>query len=457
MKEISVNAFYGASPSQSWAGLWQHPDAQGQNYNTLEFWADLARICEAGLIDGIFLADILALPTKYQGKPDAALRGGMFSPVMDPMMLVPGMAAVTTNLGFGITGNTTYEAPYLLARRFSTLDHLTKGRVAWNVVTGIMPAVAKATGQTDLPPHDMRYDIADEYMELAYRLWEECWDDDAAVRDKARGIFTDPAKVRSITFKSEHFSCEGTHLVEPSPQRTPYIFSAGASGRGVRFAGMHAESCFFGSGNAQEAKGVVDKLRNAAVAAGRAPDDIKVFNAATIIVADSDKEALELQDEMTRYSHIEGNLAFLSTGLGVDLSQHDLDAPLERFESDAIQSMVESLTREDAGTKLTLRDIAKFGPTRKSELYIAGSAQTVCDKLIDFVEESGIDGLNLTRTVEPRGIKSFCDMVVPELQNRGAFKTAYREGTLREKMNGGKGAKVAETHPAAAARRARLG
>jgi FMN-dependent oxidoreductase (nitrilotriacetate monooxygenase family) len=455
MKQLLVNAFYGASPSQSWAGLWQHPDARGANYNTLEFWADLARICEAGLVDGIFMADILALPTKYQGKPDAALRSGMFCPVMDPMMLVPGMAAVTKNLGFGITGNTTYEAAYLLARRFSTLDHLTNGRVAWNVVTGMMPSVAKATGATSLPPHDQRYDIADEYMEVCYRLWEECWDDDAVLRDKATGIFTDPSKIRSISHKSAHFSCDGIHMVEPSRQRTPYIFSAGASGRGMRFAGTHAEACFLGTGIATQAKQMVDTLRKAAMDAGRGADDIKIFNAATIVVADTDKEALELQQEMERYSSTEGNLAFLSTGMGIDLSEFDLDEPLERFESDAIQSMVESLLGATDGKKPTLRDLGKFGPTRKSELYIAGSAQTVCDRLIDFVEESGIDGLNLVRTVEPRGIKSFCDLVVPELQNRGAFKTAYREGTLRDKMSGGKGDHVVDSHPAATARRAR--
>jgi FMN-dependent oxidoreductase (nitrilotriacetate monooxygenase family) len=457
VKELLVNAFYGASPSQSWAGLWQHPDAKGANYNTLEFWAELARVCEAGLVDGIFMADILALPTKYQGKPDAALRSGMFCPILDPMMLVPGMASVTSNLGFGITGNTTYEPAYLLARRFSTLDHLTQGRVAWNVVTGMMPSVAKATGATGLPPHDQRYDIADEYMEVCYRLWEECWDNDAVLRDKVNGIFTDPAKVRPINHKSEHFSCEGVHMVEPSRQRTPYIFSAGASGRGMRFAGTHAEACFLGTGVAGQAKQMVDTLRQAAVDAGRAALDIKIFNAATIVVADSDKEALELQQEMERYSSIEGNLAFLSTGLGMDLSQHDLDEPLEEFESDAIQSMVASLLSATDGKKPTLRDLAKFGKTRKSEMYLVGSANTVCDQLLDFVETSGIDGLNLVRTVEPRGIKAICDLVVPELQNRGAFKTSYREGTLREKMNGGKGAHVADTHPAATARAARNG
>jgi long-chain alkane monooxygenase len=174
-------------------------------------------------------------------------------------------------------------------------------------------------------------------------------------------------------------------------------------------------------------------------------------------VADTDKEALELQQEMEHYSSIEGNLAFLSTGLGIDLSQHDLDEPLEHFQSDAIQSMVESLLSATDGKKPTLRDLAKFGKTRKSEMYLVGSAQTVCDQLLEFAATSGIDGLNLVRTVEPRGIKAICDLVVPELQNRGAFKIAYREGTLREKMNGGKGAHVADTHPAAAARAARNG
>jgi long-chain alkane monooxygenase len=451
-KQIRINAFYSASPSQSWPGLWTHPDSEEQDYNSIEYWTKLARICETGLIDGVFFADVLALPSIYQGKPDAALTSGTFCPINDPMMLIPVMASVTEHLSFGVTGNTTYEPPYLLARRMSTLDHLTKGRVAWNVVTGMMPPVAKAMGKDKLPPHDMRYDIADEFMEVVYRLWEQSWDDDAVKRDKINKIFTDPSKVRPIKFDGENFKCEAVHMTEPSPQRTPFIFAAGASGRGMEFAGKHAEAAFISANNIPYAKMLTSKLREAAVGAGRAGDDVSVFNAAAIVVARTDKEAEELRQEIAQYSSAEGNLAFMSVGLGIDLSKYDIDEPIKIIESDAIQSMVTQLTDHNGGRVPTIRDLVSFGPLRGPEYFICGSPQTVCDEIIKMVDETGIDGLNLTRTVEPTGIKAFCDLVVPELQNRGYYKSGYDAGTLREKMHPGRGRKTIDTHPSAAAR-----
>ncbi|MEN2977648.1 LLM class flavin-dependent oxidoreductase (plasmid) [Tistrella bauzanensis] len=448
-KEIFVNAFYSASPSQSWPGLWSHPQAHDLDYNRLDYWVNLARICEDGLIDGIFLADILAVHDVYQGSSDATLKSGCFCPTNDPMLLIPAMAAVTDHLTFGVTGNTTFEPPYLLARRLSTLDHLTEGRLAWNVVTGTAASAARALGRTDLPPHDERYDIADEFMEVVYKLWETSWDSDAAVRDKDSHIFADPSKVRPVRHAGRYFQCEGIHLSEPSPQRTPFIFSAGASGRGMRFAGRHAESAFISANSIPYARHLTDSLRGQAEACGRNGQDLKVFNAVTVIVAETDALAQEIMAETGRYSSADGNLAFLSGITGIDLSRYAPDEPIRHVESQAIQSIVEQMTRNSEGRVYTVADLAKFGPLRGPELFFCGSARTVCDQIETFVAQTGIDGLNLVRTVEPAGIRSFCDLVVPELQNRGLFKTAYRPGTMRQKMFPGRTPGVLASHPAA--------
>lgn len=432
--ELHFNAFYMASPAQSWAGLWAHPDADGSQYNELRFWLDLAKRAESGLLDGIFLADTLGVNDVYEASPNASMRSGGMFPTNDPNLLISAMAAVTDNLCFGITGNTTYEQPYLLARRFSTLDHLTKGRVAWNVVTGILPSIAKAMGRMETVPHDQRYDIADEFMDLVYKLWEESWEDGAAVRDKTARIFADPAKIHPIRHKSDHFACEGIHLVEPSPQRTPLIFSAGASGRGQLFASKHAECVFMSTNNMGFAAKASAAYREAAVAAGRRPDSVKVFNAATVVTAATESEARDLADEYQSYSDETGNLAIFSSWLGTDLSRYAADEPLENIGGNAVQSIAASMRESSGGKPVTVRDLGKFAPVGGREALIIGSPSQVADELITWRDKADIDGFNLLRTVEPGGLQGFIDFAVPELQKRGAFKTAYRPGTMREKL-----------------------
>lgn len=433
-KQIAVNAFSMASPTQSWAGLWAHPRSNGLGYTDLEFWTDLARLCERGLIDAVFLADVLGANDVYGGTPAAALRSGTMLPNNDPMMLISAMAAVSRGLCFGITGNTTYETPYLLARRFSTLDHLTKGRVAWNVVTGILPATARAVGATSQVAHDARYDMADDYMELMYKLWETSWEDDAAVRDKAARIFADPAKVHEVHHAGPYYRCDGIHLAEPSPQRTPLIYAAGASPRGRAFAGRHAEATFMSTSDIAFARRTVRAYRDEAVRAGRRPDSIRVFNAATVVVAPTRAEARDLERDIAAYADQEGNLAMFSQWLGLDLSRYAPDDPITYVESNAIQSIMEAMTKYNPGRPLKVRDLAGFGKIGGREAYFVGSPDEVCDEMAKWVDEADIDGFNLVRTVEPGGLGAFVDLVVPELQNRGLYKTGYAPGTMREKF-----------------------
>lgn len=447
MKELLVNAFFCASPSQSWTGLWSHPRSNSADYNSLAFWTDLARTCERGLLDGIFLADTLGVADVYESSPAAVLRAASFVPALDPMLVIPPMAAVTKNLTFGVTGNTSYEVPYLLARRLSTLDHLTEGRIAWNVVTGILEATSRAVGLPNMRSHDERYRIADEYMDVMYKLWESSWDDNAAVRDYERKVFAEPERVRAITHQGKYFQCHGIHLSEPSPQRTPLIFSAGASSAGIDFVGKHAECAFISGGDQQFIKRVVASMRNAAVAHGRLPTDIKIFLAATIIVQPTEKQAWDLHNEYQGYCDYAGNLAFNSGLMGIDLSQYSADEPLPKVKTNASQTKVTALTVASR-KPWTIKDLGVFAPMEGRDTFLVGSTTKVCDQIEHWMRETDIDGLNLVRSVEPEAINNFCDMVVPELQSRGLFKTAYREGSLRQKLFPETDGRVPIRHPA---------
>ena len=449
MKKLQVNAFYCGSPGQSWAGLWTHPRSKATEYNTMGFWTELAQICEGGLLDGIFIADGLGISDAYEGKPDAMLRSGSFVPILDPTLLIPLMASVTRHLCFGVTGNTTYETPYLLARRLSTLDHLTRGRVAWNVVSGLLGSTARAVGFNKTVEHDERYAMADEYMALMYKLWEESWDDGAAVRDKASKTFSDPERIRAISHEGKYLSCHAVHLSEPSIQRTPVIFSAGASAAGTEFVGKHAECAFIAYGSRDFARKSVGAIREKCVAHGRGPNDVRVFVPATIIVAPTDAEARDVQREYEACTDGVGNLATRAQITGIDLSKYSLDDPMPGIKSNASQSATAALTT-GAERVLRIRDLMGFGEGR--DLFLVGSPTTVADKLLEWAEYTGVDGLNLTRTVEPDSLRNFCDLLVPELQNRGAYKTKYDEGSMREKLFPGTGARVKPSHPAARSR-----
>ncbi len=222
-KEIMLNAFDMNCSSHQSFGTWRHPRDRSANYKTISYWTDLARTLERGLFDGLFMADVLGTYDVYGGGPETALRAGTQIPVNDPMLVVPPMAMVTENLCFGITGTLSYESPVPFARRMSTLDHLTDGRVAWNIVTGYLQSAAKGAGQDDQHGHDVRYDIADEYMEIMYKLWETSWAPDAVRLDTAAGVYSDPDRVQQITHDGTYLQVDSVHLCEPSPQQTRHL------------------------------------------------------------------------------------------------------------------------------------------------------------------------------------------------------------------------------------------
>lgn len=448
-KEIRLNAFDMNCAGHLSAGLWTHPRDRSATYTDLEYWIDLAKVLERGKFDGLFLADVLGVYDVYRGNVDAALRQCTQVPVNDPVLVIPAMAAVTKHLGFGVTCTLSFEPPYPFARRMSTLDHLTKGRVAWNIVTGYLDSAAKGVGLNAQTAHDLRYDIADEYMEVVYKLWEGSWEDDAVARDREQGIFVHPEKVHKIHHQGPHYRMDAMHLCEPSPQRTPLLYQAGASPRGRQFAGKHAECVFLGGHSKRIVASTVANIRQSAVQHARNPTDVLMFMGMTVIVGRTEAEARAKHEDYKRYVSPEGALALFSGWTGIDFSQYDLDEPLRHVKNDAVNSLVDSLARADRHKPWTVREIVEYGGLGGPSPLIIGSPEQVADELMSWVAQTDIDGFNLAYIVTPETFTDFVDLVVPELQRRGVFKSDYRAGTLREKFYGPGRSRLLANHPAA--------
>ena len=434
-REIRLNAFDMACVGHIQHGLWTHPRDQSTRFGEMAYWTDYARRLEAGLFDGIFFADVLGVYDVYGGSADAAIRGAVQVPVNDPTLVIPAMAAVTRHLGFGVTCNLVYEPPFLFARRMSTLDHLTGGRIGWNIVTGYLDSAARAAGISGQIAHDDRYDLADEYMSLVYKLWEGSWDDDAVLADRGRGIYADPAKVRMVHHEGPQYRLDAMHLSSPSPQRTPVLYQAGASSRGRRFAATHAECVFVNGGKKEAVREIVGDIRARAVELGRAPDDVKVFMGATLILGRTEAEAREKFEEYRRHASSEAAMAHAAASLGIDFARYDLDEPIQTGGSQAIVSNVEAMTRT-AGPQWTRRKLLDGLVLGSRQQPWIGTAERIAEMLIEWSEETGVDGFNLSRTVVPECFDDVAQLLVPALQERGAYKTAYREGTYREKLFG---------------------
>jgi FMN-dependent oxidoreductase (nitrilotriacetate monooxygenase family) len=394
----------------------------------------LARLLEAGKFDGIFLADVLGVYDVYGGDARSAIREGAQIPVNDPILVVPAMAAATRHLGFGVTATLSYEPPYPFARRMSTLDHLTKGRIGWNIVTGYLDSAARGVGEARQTAHDNRYDIADEYIEVVYKLWEGSWEDDAVQRDSARGIYSQPDKVHRIRHHGAHFKVDGYHLAEPSPQRSPLLFQAGTSRKGRDFAARHAECVFVTGPSIGVIAPRVADIRRRAAAYGRSPREVLVFAQIAVIVDRTQELAARKYEDYRRYMSPAGILTLIAGFTGVDFAKMSLDEPIRYVENDAIHSAIESLTTADPNKVWTPRELAEFAGIGGIAPLLVGEPEAVADELIRWAESTDVDGFNLAYAITPRDFSDFIELVVPVLQRRGAFKTGYEDGTLRHKL-----------------------
>lgn len=445
-REIRFNAFDMNCVGHIQQGLWTHPRDQSTRHGEIQYWMDYAKRLEAGLFDGMFFADVVGVYDVYGGNADAALRSAAQVPVNDPTLIIPAMAAVTRHLGFGVTSNLTYEQPFLFARCMSTLDHLTGGRVGWNIVTGYLDSAARAIGIEGQIAHDDRYDLADEYMSLVYKLWEGSWDDGAVLADRQRGIYADPGKVRVIHHAGPQYKVDAMHLCAPSPQRTPVLYQAGSSTRGRKFAATHAECVFVNGQKKEGVKEIVSDIRAQAVGLGRSADDVKVFLGATLIIGRTEKEAQEKFEDYRKYVSSEGALAHAAASLGIDFAKYDIDEPIDTGKSQAIVSNVEAMTRA-SGPQWTRRKLLEQMVLGSRQTPWIGSANQIASQLISWSNEADIDGINLSRTVVPECFDDVIELLIPQLQERCVYKTSYQDGCYRKKLFGQE--HLPASHPAA--------
>jgi long-chain alkane monooxygenase len=377
------------------------------------------------------------------------IREAVQMPVHDPMALVSGLAATVDRLGFVVTASTTSQHPYLNARTFTTLDHLTDGRIAWNIVTSDnQVALTKLLGHDGVTPHDERYRRATEFVELSLKLWEGAWDDDAVVYDKATRTFADPAKVHRIRHHGQYFDLDGYYPAIPSPQRTPYLLQAGTSSAGRAFAATFAECVFMQDRDPHQAAATVADLRARAAAAGRDPQSIKVIPAVSVVVGATEEEAAALRADLDTTPTMESAAALFLGWSGVDLLQYDLDSTLDDVSTEVGQTM---LARFQNGE--TIREILAKISASMGGPPVTGTPESVADQLQRYAEVSDVDGFLIEWTYG--GWDSFADFaeqVMPILRDRGWLPKEPRAGTMRERLSGG-AARLPDAHPAAAYRR----
>ncbi|MGE9816671.1 LLM class flavin-dependent oxidoreductase [Acinetobacter baumannii] len=435
-KRISFNAFEMNCIAHQSPGLWRHPQDRSVEYKDLEYWTDLAQILERGFFDGIFIADVLGIYDVYHQSAEHALTGAVQVPVNDPLQIVPAMAAVTKHLGFGVTTSISFEHPYPFARRISTLDHLTKGRVGWNIVTSYLESGSKNLGLKTQVNHDNRYDIADEYLEVLYKLWEGSWEEGSVLRDRESGIFADYKKVHPIQHEGKYFTVPGIHICEPSPQRTPVLYQAGASSRGQKFASQNAECVFIAAPSKIATKKVVQGIRQKLAQEGRDPYSVKIYALLSIVTDETDAKAQAKFKEYQSYGSYDGALTLLSGWSGVDFSQYQPTDKVEYIQTNAIQSLLDSYVNADPERVWTIEEIANWNSLGGNGPVLVGSAETVSDALQQWVEDTDIDGFNLAYILAHQTFADVVEFIVPELQKRGVYQTSYAQGTLREKLFG---------------------
>ena len=440
-KKLILNLFEMACISHISHGLWPLPGNNRHRFAELEYWTELAEILEHGGFDAVFLADVIGAYDVFRDGPETALREGLQSPNLDPLLVVPAMAAVTKRLGFGVTFSTTYEPPFAFARRASTLDHLTKGRFGWNIVTSYLPNAARNFGLDGEIPHDRRYELADEYLDVLYKLWEGSWDDDAVVFDRERRIATDPAKVRYIDHVGETHRVAGPHLVHPSPQRTPVLFQATGSPAGTEFAGRHAELVFTGGRTTQEFRQNKRNMQDAAVRHGRAADDVKFIASAVVVVGRTEQEAADKWRIYREHASIDGIMAHSS--LPVDLTRQPRDITV----AEAIARSGKDVGRVSMlplhKTVGEVLDSLKGG--RPDRFHVVGTPKVVADEIERWLDDDGIDGINLRQFHSFGTAQDFAELVVPELRKRGRLHEATAPTTLRDALFG-RGDRLPETH-----------
>jgi FMN-dependent oxidoreductase (nitrilotriacetate monooxygenase family) len=452
MPRLRFNAFSMNCVSHIHHGQWVRPDTRQLDYTDLDAWIELAQLLERGKFDALFLADVVGTYSSYGGNRDAAIEEGLQTPVNDPSLLIPAMALNTENLGFAFTQSILQEQPFNFARRLSTLDHITGGRVGWNIVTSYLADAGRNLGFGGLPDHEERYRRAEEYVTVLYKLLEGSWEDDAVIRDVERGVYADPAKIHDIDHSGEFYpDVPGPHLSEPSPQRTPVLFQAGSSEWGRDFAARNAEAIFIvGRSPEGAAKNIAD-VRARANRFGRDPEDIVFFQGLSFIVGGTEAEAQAKAAELDETTSARGYAAHMGGSMGVDLSEIDLDTPIGELGQYNSQGFVKGLLETAPDKTWTFGDLLGYRAAQR----IVGAPEQIADE-IERWAEAGVGGVNMPYFTTPGSFADFIDGVTPVLQERGLQQREYGRGTLREKLGDGRSeARLPASHPGGRVRRER--
>ncbi|WP_435067058.1 NtaA/DmoA family FMN-dependent monooxygenase [Haloplanus sp. C73] len=429
---LDLIAYTNCAHSPAVEDAWKAPDhGQAAGYCDVDFWTDLARRLERGGFSALFFADAFNVASQYRGSIRPTVRRGEQFPENDPLPLLSALGAATDSLGLIATASTSFYPPYLLAKKLSTIDHLTDGRLGWNVVT--------SSGELEFRnvvgeyvAHDERYEVADEYLDVCYRLWEHSWDADAVVTERASGTYADPDAVSFIDHDGEYFEVPGPHMCAPSPQRTPMLFQAGQSERGREFAAKHAEATFSFHLSRGGFEDYVADIVDRAAEYGRSRDDIRFFPAVTPYVAPTESDAESLYDRVIDYIDPETGLVRLSNHFNHDYSQYDPDAPLADLPVEGIRGALKVFIDDDR--EWTVGEAAKRY-ARYPAVELVGDGASVADELAQW-HAAGADGLVVLAPLVPRSFEAVCDHLVPELRSRGLLPesppTAPR--TLRERL-----------------------
>lgn len=428
-RKMHLVAYLKAGPSASYPSTWRHPAATLDDLFEPERWEQIARVLEAACFDACFFADGLGIPDLYKGSfADYVGRGGQLS-LLDPMTLLPMMARATQHLGLGVTLSTSFMPAYILARYLGSLDILSKGRAAWNVVTTARDFEAQNCGMASLPPKEQRYDMADEVMEACDALWTG-WDEDALVLDKQGGVFADPAKIRHANYVGRYVGTRGPLSIPRSPQVRPAIMQAGSSPRGRAFAARWAEMLFCTPATKADALAFRSDMRRRVEAAGRAPDECAVLPSVTVVVGETESIAREKAAYLEALVDPELVLAASSWSVVADLSKIDTPEALDAGGGNqGVQGHRDRMLQVARDKGISFAEAV-----RRPRALLAGTPAMIADMMEDWFNSGACDGFILPPTIFPTTFEEFGRMVVPELQHRGLFRTAYAGRTLRENL-----------------------
>jgi FMN-dependent oxidoreductase (nitrilotriacetate monooxygenase family) len=434
-RQMVMVGFLQAQNCTNLPSSWRHPQSRDDAMSA-DFYQDIGRILEAGKFHMAFFDDRLAMPDRYGNDHAHTVEYGIRCVKMDPIIVLTTMGAVTEKLGLASTCSTTYYEPFDIARRFATLDLMSNGRAAWNVVTSVNDGEALNMGRAHHLEHDLRYDRADEFMEVVLGHWDT-WYDGALIIDKKSGRFADPSKVKRLDHKGRFFTSRGPFTVPRSPQGHPVIIQAGASGRGQRFAGRWGEVIFAAARSTNLAKEAYQAVKEEAERLGRDPDHIFICNLLMPVVGASKAEAEDKMAMIARLPLEIDALSLLSEGLNFDFAGKGMDEPLTSEELAGMQGMLgirDGVLRRSGKTNPTARDFISFSGRGQTESAIVGDPKDIADVMEEMFTSRGCDGFVVAATHVPGAYADFVRHVVPELQRRGLYHRDYAGKTLRENL-----------------------